>query len=67
MCIRDRLDEPTEHLDEADSDELLRRLLGIERDLFGPDRIVVVVTHQPPADTGAAAVLELAGRPLPAP
>ena len=61
------LDEPTEHLDEADSDELLRRLLGIERDLFGPDRIVVVVTHQPPADTGAVEVLELAGRPLSAP
>lgn len=56
------LDEPTEHLDEADSDRLLRRLLGIERDLFGPDRIVVVVTHQPPVDTGAAEVLELVGR-----
>ncbi|MFE0747732.1 thiol reductant ABC exporter subunit CydC [Gordonia sp. NPDC058843] len=56
------LDEPTEHLDEADADQLLRRLLGVERDLFGPDRTVVVVTHQPPADTGAAQVLELAGR-----
>ncbi|EON33340.1 ABC-type multidrug transport system, ATPase and permease component [Gordonia terrae C-6] len=57
------LDEPTEHLDEVDSDRLLRRLLGTDRDLFGPDRIVVVVTHQPPADTGAAEVIELAGRP----
>ncbi|WP_439031725.1 thiol reductant ABC exporter subunit CydC [Gordonia terrae] len=55
------LDEPTEHLDATDSDALLRRLLGVDDDLFGPDRIVVVVTHQPPEATGPAAVVELVG------
>ncbi|QKT09016.1 thiol reductant ABC exporter subunit CydC [Gordonia sp. X0973] len=44
------LDEPTEHLDQADSDDLLRAALG---DLFGPDRTVVVVTHHAPSDLSA--------------
>lgn len=54
------LDEPTEHLSADDADDLLRRLLGVEDDLFGPERIVVVVTHQLPADVGEAQVVELA-------
>ncbi|MCK8616110.1 thiol reductant ABC exporter subunit CydC [Gordonia sp. C13] len=53
------LDEPTEHLSADDADGLLRRLLGVEDDLFGPDRIVVVVTHQLPADVGSAQMVEL--------
>ncbi|MCR5977709.1 thiol reductant ABC exporter subunit CydC [Gordonia jinghuaiqii] len=55
------LDEPTEHLDADDAELLLRRLLGIDDDLFGPDRIVVVVTHQPPAELDPANVLDLTG------
>lgn len=54
------LDEPTEHLSADDADDLLRRLLGVEDDLFGPERIVVVVTHQLPAEAGEAQVVELA-------
>ncbi|GED96860.1 thiol reductant ABC exporter subunit CydC [Gordonia crocea] len=48
------LDEPTEHLDAEDSADLLRAALG---DLFGPTRIVVVVTHHLPE--GIDADLEL--------
>ncbi|MBD0861817.1 thiol reductant ABC exporter subunit CydC [Gordonia sp. zg691] len=55
------LDEPTEHLDADDAELQLRRLLGIDDDLFGPDRIVVVVTHQPPAELDPANVLDLTG------
>ncbi|MEO9326797.1 thiol reductant ABC exporter subunit CydC [Gordonia aurantiaca] len=55
------LDEPTEHLSADDADQLLRRLLGAAGDLFGPDRIVVVVTHQLPSEVGDARVVELAG------
>jgi ATP-binding cassette subfamily C protein CydC len=43
------LDEPTEHLDAADSDALLRDLLTA--DLFG-GRTVVVATHHLPAEPG---------------
>ncbi|MCF8603081.1 thiol reductant ABC exporter subunit CydC [Gordonia sp. HY442] len=39
------LDEPTEHLDPADAPEMLRRICD-PADIFGPDRIVVVITHQ---------------------
>ena len=42
------LDEPTEHLDAADAEQLLARLLTPVGGMFGPDRTVVVVTHQPP-------------------
>ncbi|WP_328398733.1 thiol reductant ABC exporter subunit CydC [Nocardia sp. NBC_00416] len=42
------LDEPTEHLDAADGAELLRALLDIDSGLVGPERDVVVVTHQLP-------------------
>ncbi|MFT4200048.1 ATP-binding cassette domain-containing protein, partial [Gordonia sp. (in: high G+C Gram-positive bacteria)] len=48
------LDEPTEHLDAADSDDLLRAALG---DLFGPERSIVVVTHHLPADLEPDVVL----------
>lgn len=49
------LDEPTEHLDEADSDLLLRGLLT-PGDLFAPERTVVVATHHLPEDIGCPAV-----------
>lgn len=38
------LDEPTEHLDSDDSMGLLQRICD-RADLFGPERIVVVITH----------------------
>ncbi|WHU47917.1 thiol reductant ABC exporter subunit CydC [Gordonia sp. L191] len=40
------LDEPTEHLDAADAERLLRRILDPSSSMFAPDRTVVVVTHQ---------------------
>lgn len=54
------LDEPTEHLDEADSDRLLRGLLT-PGDLFGPERTVVVATHHLPDDIACPAVQLAAG------
>ncbi len=42
------LDEPTEHLDAADSDRLLTALLT-PGGLFAADRTVVVATHHLPA------------------
>lgn len=43
------LDEPTEHLDAADADRILRELLAPDG-LFGPTRTVVVATHHLPRD-----------------
>ena len=43
------LDEPTEHLDAADSGRLLRELLTPGA-LFPSDRTVVVATHHLPDD-----------------
>jgi ATP-binding cassette subfamily C protein CydC len=43
------LDEPTEHLDAADSDQLLTELLT-PGNLFPADRTVVVATHHLPDD-----------------
>lgn len=43
------LDEPTEHLDAADAERLLARILDPSSGMFAPDRTVVVVTHQLPA------------------
>jgi ATP-binding cassette, subfamily C, bacterial CydC len=43
------LDEPTEHLDAADGNELLTELLTPGA-LFPPDRTVVVATHHLPGD-----------------
>ncbi len=40
------LDEPTEHLDAADAERLLGRILDPTSSMFAPDRTVVVVTHQ---------------------
>ncbi len=51
------LDEPTEHLDAQDSDDLLTAILG---GLFGPERSVVVVTHHLPAGVDADVELESA-------
>lgn len=44
------LDEPTEHLDISDADELLHALLRTEHGLLAPDRTVVVATHHLPRD-----------------
>jgi len=44
------LDEPTEHLDATDADELLRALLDSGEGLLPPERTVVVATHQLTAD-----------------
>lgn len=54
------LDEPTEHLDEADSDRILRGLLTPGA-LFAPARTVVVATHHLPADIACPAVQLRAG------
>lgn len=45
------LDEPTEHLDITDSDDLLRAVLAAPG-LFGAERTVVVATHHLPAGGG---------------
>ncbi|MDM3977558.1 thiol reductant ABC exporter subunit CydC [Mycobacterium marseillense] len=39
------LDEPTEHLDVSDADEVLRDLLAPDSRLLSPERTVVVATH----------------------
>ncbi|MGV0699388.1 thiol reductant ABC exporter subunit CydC [Mycolicibacter sinensis] len=44
------LDEPTEHLDAGDADDLLRALLQAPG-LFAADRTVVVATHHLPGDS----------------
>lgn len=46
------LDEPTEHLDAADSDALLRELLAPGGGLLSPSRTVVVATHHVPDAPG---------------
>ncbi|WP_328658991.1 thiol reductant ABC exporter subunit CydC [Nocardia salmonicida] len=51
------LDEPTEHLAAAEGDQLLRELLDVDSGLVGPDRTVVVVTHQLPRGHGADTVV----------
>lgn len=54
------LDEPTEHLEAEAGACLLRDLLDAESGLVGPDRTVVVVTHQLPQDHRADTVLRVA-------
>lgn len=44
------LDEPTEHLDAADADRILRALLSGDTELMPTTRTVVVATHHLPAD-----------------
>ncbi|OBF03175.1 thiol reductant ABC exporter subunit CydC [Mycobacterium sp. ACS4054] len=46
------LDEPTEHLDAADAEPILRELLGQAGALLPADRAVVVATHHLPDDIG---------------
>ncbi|OBH91656.1 thiol reductant ABC exporter subunit CydC [Mycobacterium sp. E2989] len=46
------LDEPTEHLDAADAEPILRELLGPAAALLPADRTVVVATHHLPDDIG---------------
>lgn len=54
------LDEPTEHLDAADSDVLLRELLTPSGGLLPPGRTVVLATHRVPDDrAGEIACLRL--------
>ncbi|WP_280305269.1 thiol reductant ABC exporter subunit CydC [Nocardia neocaledoniensis] len=55
------LDEPTEHLAAAEGETLLRELLDAHSGLVGPDRTVVVVTHQLPADHRADTVVTVDG------
>ncbi|MFI7527123.1 thiol reductant ABC exporter subunit CydC [Nocardia salmonicida] len=51
------LDEPTEHLSAVEGDRLLRELLDVDSGLVGPERTVVVVTHQLPVGHGADTVV----------
>jgi ATP-binding cassette, subfamily C, bacterial CydC len=44
------LDEPTEHLDAADAERLLRSLLSAHTGLLMPEQTVVVATHHLPDD-----------------
>ncbi|OBF54636.1 thiol reductant ABC exporter subunit CydC [Mycobacterium sp. 852002-53434_SCH5985345] len=46
------LDEPTEHLDAADAEPILRDLLGPNSPLMSADRTVVVATHHLPEGIG---------------
>jgi ATP-binding cassette subfamily C protein CydC len=51
------LDEPTEHLEASAGAALLRALLDADSGLVSPERTVVVVTHQLPADHRADTVV----------
>lgn len=53
------LDEPTEHLDRESGEQILRKLLTTDDGFFGPERTVVVVTHQLPENSDAEQVLDL--------
>ncbi|MGV9741595.1 thiol reductant ABC exporter subunit CydC [Nocardia farcinica] len=53
------LDEPTEHLEAGAGADLLRALLDADSGLVEPDRVVVVVTHQLPADHRADVVVRV--------
>ncbi|TLF65788.1 ATP-binding cassette domain-containing protein [Nocardia asteroides NBRC 15531] len=55
------LDEPTEHLAAAEGERLLLDLLDADSGLVDPDRTVVVVTHQLPADHRADTVVTVDG------
>ncbi|WP_156748394.1 ATP-binding cassette domain-containing protein, partial [Mycobacterium sp. E3198] len=46
------LDEPTEHLDAADAERVLRELLGPRSTLMSAERTVVVATHHLPKGIG---------------
>lgn len=59
------LDEPTEHLDRSDADELLRALLRTDSGLLEHGRTVVVATHHLPhdlADTPACRTLTVSAQ-----
>jgi ATP-binding cassette subfamily C protein CydC len=58
------LDEPTEHLDANDAGPILDALLDPAGCLFGPERTVVVATHQVCADHVGVHVQVLHGRCL---
>ncbi|MBF6576805.1 thiol reductant ABC exporter subunit CydC [Nocardia farcinica] len=53
------LDEPTEHLEAGAGADLLCALLDADSGLVEPDRVVVVVTHQLPADHRADVVVRV--------
>ncbi|MFF2552919.1 ATP-binding cassette domain-containing protein [Nocardia sp. NPDC058058] len=53
------LDEPTEHLEAEAGADLLRRLLDRDSGLVDPERTVVVVTHQLPADQRADTIVQV--------
>jgi ATP-binding cassette subfamily C protein CydC len=50
------LDEPTEHLDAADAEPVLRRLLDPHGGLIAAERTVVVATHHLPDRTGCSEI-----------
>ncbi|WP_067861922.1 thiol reductant ABC exporter subunit CydC [Nocardia shimofusensis] len=54
------LDEPTEHMEADAGTDLLRALLDVDSGLVSPDRVVVVVTHQLPAEHRADTVVRVA-------
>jgi ATP-binding cassette subfamily C protein CydC len=56
------LDEPTEHLDANDAEPILDAILDRAGGLFGPERTVVVATHQLPADHAGVEVRVIDGR-----
>ncbi|ORV87480.1 ATP-binding cassette domain-containing protein [Mycolicibacterium iranicum] len=49
------LDEPTEHLDASDADEIMAQLLTPGA-LFGTERTVVVATHHPPENVSVEVI-----------
>ena len=61
------LDEPAEHLDDADAADLQRRLLDRGSGLVAPDRTVVVVTHRQPEGVAPDVRIRVAARPHPSP
>lgn len=56
------LDEPTEHLDAADAEPILRALLDPDGGLLGTERTVVVATHHLPDDIRCRQLRIEAGR-----
>ncbi|WP_118915012.1 thiol reductant ABC exporter subunit CydC [Mycobacterium shigaense] len=59
------LDEPTEHLDASDAEQILRDLLGPGAGLMSRDRTVVVATHHLPSGIDCREQRLTARRPLP--
>ena len=61
------LDEPTEHLDAADAEPVLRQLLDPVSGLIAEDRTVVVATHHLPSDIRSCQVIAVGNQSEAAP